>query len=153
MKKVLLILLFICTSCVFWENQKIDEDILFQQELNTLDLKQVDVYPVFEGCTTDESVEENKKCLENQLISFILNELKKEPQLLVPFYQSQLTFYFTSYPTNELKVTQITSSSAESTNAVLQFIQKQINLLPKLYPAQKRGIPVQSTFSISVEIK
>lgn len=146
-------LLPILGSCTFLTPEKVDEDALFDEEIKTLYTTEVDVYPTFETCTTNETTSENKECLQKVLTTYLANQLQAHPKELSSFYQQELFFYFTVHYNADFVLDSVVSSINVSTDQVSLVAKLNMSQLPRLIPAQKRGVPVTTSFKVPVYIK
>lgn len=151
-----LFILFLVTllgSCTFLTPEKVDEDALFEEEIKTLYTSEVDVYPSFETCPTNETTSENKECLQKVLTTYLVNQLQAHPKELSSFYQHELYFHFTVHSNAKFVMDSVTSSANASTDFVSLVAKLNMSELPNLIPAQKRGIPVTSSFYVPIVVK
>lgn len=140
-------------SCTFLTPEKVDEDALFDEEIKTLYTTEVDVYPTFETCTTNETTSENKECLQKVLTTYLVDQLQAHPKELSSFYQQELFFYFTVHSNANFVMDSVTSPKNASTDFVSLIAKLNMSQLPRLIPAQKRGIPVTTSFQVPIRIK
>ncbi len=150
---VYLTLVFIFESCTFFETKKVDENLLFEEELKALNLEEVDVYPSFETCSTNETTYENKECLQKVLTTYLVNQLQGHPKEISSFYKQELFFHFTVHSNADFVLDSVVSPTNASTDFVSLIAKLNMAQLPTLIPAQKRGIPVTISFSVPVVVK
>ncbi|MEN8804960.1 MAG: hypothetical protein ABF278_04985 [Wenyingzhuangia sp.] len=122
---------------------------------SVIDFTQIDRFPQFDNCNEMLDFEKGKNCFEQTIhhkISKGIQVLKlSTKENITDTIQIQFTidkhgrFSCNSIETKAVLKTSLPKLSLE--------IQKMIQSLPTLQPAQKRGIPVSSTYTIPLLIK
>ena len=62
---------FLCLSCQYFDTEKIPAETFYQQELETIDWKDVDRYPAFAACDTLSEKTTQKQCFERELGAYL----------------------------------------------------------------------------------
>lgn len=136
-------------SCEQMKLKKIDKTEAIENELSQFSFNEVDVFPSFESCQTDEEPQATQACfvetLHQKLNPFFENRFGTEDTLHLSIHISEK---------GQLAVKKIHSLYKKETQDALQdslnlFIH---NYLPKVHPAQKQGIPVQCNMVLPVII-
>ena len=147
-----LFFLIIFFSCEFEIQKKISADKFLEEELKTIDWSSVDKLPLLESCLNSNL--DNKKCF----VSYFSSQLKKnlEDNDFVLNRTLIDTIYF------NLKIDKIGNVSYEKIqtnedlnkyqNAIETALNVTIKNLPKVYPAIKRGQPVDVEFNFPLLI-
>ena len=156
MKYISLILLFFCiSSCDYFDKKKVNAEDLLNQELNTFNWNEVDVYPSFATCDSSDVKEERKHCFENTLSSYIFKHLSKQNIIVSEVIDDTLKMKIEISDQGILNILSIDNSK------IIQKIIPNIDTLliasfdslPKIFPAIKRGQQVKTQFELPVIIK
>ena len=84
MKYVLLLTIFIlATSCQFFETEKISSETFYDEEIKTIDWKEVDQYPVFKACESLSEKKEQKICFEKTLSMFLFEAVSNNKDVSI----------------------------------------------------------------------
>ena len=155
MKYYIIVLLFsILFSCDLSNNKELSVSKLVSDELETFNWKDVDTFPRFQNCDTIINRESNFNCFVNTLTSKIHANLINNDivvyesitdTIMINFIVSNKGVMILEKSMNKteiLKVNLLVDSIFELT--VLE--------LPKLYPAIKRGQPVNTKFKLPILI-
>mgnify|MGYP001433914551 CR=1 FL=1 len=157
MKRFLSLLIFslLCISCEGIITQKKSSDEFLKEELKTITWDDVDTYPLFEGCNENEVKDLQKKCFETFLHNHLNSHLNQEPLISsFPIFDTLLVnLHLTA--TGEMDVLKIEGDSLTfSTFPELKnLLSESLNSLPKAAPALKRGVPVNTQFTLPLVIK
>lgn len=137
---------FFFLGCKQEKFQKIDAESIAEKEFKSLNLKEVDQFPLFENCDETAKLEDQKLCFEKQI-----------HQWLKPHADSL------DYDTEIADTLQLYLSIPAEGKLILDSIKtklkvkKQLDSIfkksPKLFPAQKRGIPVKVAFQLPLILK
>lgn len=155
MKYLSLLLIAILMSCSYFEKNKLDTQTLVEDELQSINWSDVDVYPSFANCEDLLSNSDKRNCFQNTLISHINNKLSEH--VLVVSETVNDTVLLTLNCSNEGILTINNIKIKPETKVQLQNIDSIIlsgfDSLPKLYPAIKRSQPVATQFTLPIVIK
>lgn len=155
MKQLPIFLMFLLVSCNYFEKNKMDADAIIQEELQTINWNEVDVYPSFENCDEVSSKADKKFCFENTLLNHINQNLAK--QVLVVSESINDTIFLTLNCSNTGKLTINNLRIKEETRQQIQnldsIILSSFDSLPILYPAIKRSQPVATEFKLPIILK
>ncbi len=153
MNKVFCLFFFIIFfSCEFQIQKKISAEKYLEQELKTIDWNSVDELPVFESCLNSNL--DKQKCF----VSYFSNQLKRN---LVDnnFILNRTlvdTVYFNLKIDKQGNVSYEKIQINENLNKYKNTIETALNItienLPKVYPALKRGQPVDVEFNFPLLI-
>ncbi len=153
MNKIFCLFFFIIFfSCEFEIQKKISADKYLEEELRTIDWNSVDKLPLLESCLNSNL--DNQKCF----VSYFSSQLKKN--LLDNDFVLNRTLIDTIY--FNLKIDKVGNVSYEKIqinedlnkyqNAIEMALNVTIKNLPKVYPAIKRGQPVDVEFNFPLLI-
>ncbi len=149
----LFILLFV-TSCNYFDVKKTSSDAILKEELQTVNWKEVDVFPAFAVCDSSSSIQERKLCFENTLISHIQKTLAREKMVVSTDLRDTILIDFKLSDKGEISILnlKINKESLESLPNITNLINSAIDSLPKIYPAIKRGQLVTTQFKLPIII-
>ena len=133
-------------GCNKEDYKKVDAKAIANNELNSIDLSQVDQYPLFESCDETAIKAVQKQCFEKGLHRWIKPYLDT---LSVNTGKADTITLFLSV-SEKGKLTQ--DSMIFNTEAG-QKIAKLFKASPQLYPALKQGVPVKVSFQMPLIIQ
>lgn len=155
MRRILFFLfLFSLSSCQYFDTKKIDSETIYKEELKTFNWNDVDTYPTFSSCDTNQTLADKKVCFENTLSQHILDNLEAETIIVSRDINDTIVLEFQISETGELtlidiKLDKITKQEIPSIEVLLI---ESLNTLPQIYPAIKRDQPVKTEFKLPVII-
>ena len=156
-ERVLLMILFIFgfTSCQFFETEKISKETFFETEINAINWNDVDQYPVFSECEHLTEKLEQKKCFETTLSTQLYQSIPSDKILVTNDLNDTILLEFSVNVSGKLTMKKMVMDSILQAELPLfeSYILKSLDSLQPIAPAYKRGIPVQTTFSLPMVIK
>jgi len=145
-------LLFLVFSCDEEKIKKQDYDSLVTQEINSISFDEVDIYPNFSNCQTNEDAAATKLCFVETLHSHLkpfFEVYQKEHKLR----NDSIFLKVRISNKGNLRIVNVQSKKIDSLNSFQEnlnsYLQKE---LPKIHPAQKQGIPIQCSFVLPIII-
>ena len=148
-------LILLATSCQFFETEKISSEEIFNEEMNTIDWKDVDNYPSFETCTNILQKPEQKACFINTISSQLYRSINHEGLVATREVYDTVKVNFEVSSSGQLSILEIrmdTLLQQEFPDLETWLVQS-IDSLQPIAPAYKRGIPVKTQFTLPVIIK
>lgn len=145
------LLAFILVLVAFWSCKqdnfkKVDAKDLAKEELKTINFKQVDRFPLFKTCDETASRSIQKNCFEQHLHQLLKPYIDT---LVVDLPESDtLNLYLNINNKGKIKLDSISSKM----NLTKTF-QSIFENTPRIYPAQKRGIPVSVNLELPIILK
>lgn len=139
--------LFFLLSCNNPLPKKIDAEQWLETESERIDWKKPDVYPLFESCDELATPVHQYKCF-TEVYSQNLHAYLSEN---FAFYHS-----FSDTLSIELKVDTLGNTFVQKINhsrfdkVLDSLVRNTESYLPKIYPARKRDLPVQSTLIVNI---
>ena len=132
------------TSCQEFDLKKQSAEDILEEELKSIDWKEVDFYPTFDSCGSVTSKEESKSCFEKTIKTSIENKLLKEKVITSKHSQDtvMIALFISAKGETEIKDLQIPDQVLEKNPELQDWLTEVITALPKVYPAQKRSVPV-----------
>ncbi|MBT8276764.1 MAG: hypothetical protein KJO39_11510 [Bacteroidia bacterium] len=151
----ILFLLFITTSCQFFETEKISTETFYEEELKTINWNDVDQYPVFASCEQFSDKNEQRDCFSRELISSLSQAAWDSAIGLHQELHDTIWLRIDVSETAELKVREIQIDSALMRTYPLmkQALLDRIDSVKLIAPAYKRGIPVRTEFSLPIVVE
>lgn len=143
------------TSCQYFETDKISKETFYQEELKTIDWKDVDQYPAFTKCENFTEKTEQKSCFENALSSHLRQTFTNHNAIAVHDLNDTITVKFTISNTGKLSIInmQITETIKAEFPLLHNWLEESIDTLQPVAPAYKRGIPVATQFTLPIIVK
>lgn len=152
---VLVVLYVSFQSCQFFETEKISSEIFLEDEIKSINWKDVDQYPVFSNCESFAEKKEQKSCFETTLSSHLYQVINSENTVVTSDLNETLILGFLVDENGKIAVTSMKIDSLLMVQIPLlkTSIIDAINTLQPIAPAYKRGIPVKTTFKLPLVIK
>ncbi|MDC8001729.1 hypothetical protein POV26_11830 [Aequorivita todarodis] len=147
--------LLLATSCQFFETEKVSSEEIYNQEIKTIDWKDVDRYPSFSNCDSILEKPEQKDCFINTISSQLYKSINHEGMVATREVYDTVKVNFEVSSKGELAILEIKMDTAlqqEFPNLETWLLQS-IDSLKPVAPAYKRGIPVKTQFTLPVIIK
>ena len=148
------ILFIIFFSCDFAFNKELVVEDLVSNDLKTFNWNDVDTFPRFQNCDTIINKELNFNCFVNTLTSKLQANLIDNSVVVNSFLSDTLFVNFNVTNKGDIVLSELSNESVIlELNVLVDSIFKLTVLdLPKLYPAIKRGQPVNTKFILPVLI-
>lgn len=156
MRKFLLLILFtILAGCNNFETKKITSEEVLELESKTLNWKEVDEYPAFENCKNITELNKARDCFEARVANSVYAYLARQEPIVTEVIDDTIYVHLEISRTGIPKIASIEVDTLV-TNQIPElklWLQQSIDSLPKIYPASKRGIPVNSLFTMPILIR
>ncbi|KSA15158.1 MAG: hypothetical protein ABJF56_08375 [Maribacter dokdonensis] len=156
MKRVIYFLvLILISSCSFFDSKQKRTQELINEELRHIDWNSVDSYPFFYSCDEAVTKDQQKICFEETLISHFQETLNDFEFTLTDKESETVDVIFVIDTLGRIRVSNIEKNvlvldqMPEFDGVVTQSLKN----LPKLAPAIKRGIPVNTKYRIPIQLK
>ena len=143
------------TSCQYFETDKISKETFYQEELQTIDWKDVDQYPAFPKCENFTEKTKQKHCFENKLSTHLRLTFTNHNAVAGRDLNDTVAVKFTISNTGKLSIKemQITETIKTEFPLLPRWIEESIDSLNPVAPAYKRGIPVATQFVLPIIVK
>ncbi|MGO3706821.1 MAG: hypothetical protein ACTJGD_07535 [Mesonia hippocampi] len=157
MQKINLLLLgvvFLCFGCKDFETKKVSSTKIVEEELKHIDWKAIEQYPSFEVCKKTTEKQQQKACFEQHLSAYIYEELATHQVISNDSINQKIVLYIKIDATGKPNIDSIQAPKTlflklpELSNWLTEAVVK----LPKIFPAQKRGIPVSTNYKLPLQI-
>ena len=145
-------LILVVFSCDLTINKELSVNQLVSDELETFNWNDVDTYPRFQNCDTIINKELNFQCFVNTLTSKVQTNLSNTGVRVDKSIKDTVMISFRVSDKGKITLDELFSESEVLTvNLLIDSIFKLSILdLPKLYPAIKRGQPVNTKFKLPI---
>lgn len=152
---VIFFILISFTSCNYFNVKKTSSEAILQEELQTFNWNEVDVYPSFETCTTSAEKEDKKKCFQNTLTEAIYKSLAAEKIVVTQDIHDTILVHFQISEAGELHLidAKIDSLTIVEIPNMEILLHQSLDFLPEIYPAIKRGQQVKTQFTLPISIQ
>lgn len=152
---LLFLILFGLVGCKDVETKKVSSDDILAEELKTMDMKEVDEYPIFAVCDTFMAQQAKRDCFKRGVIKNFQEFLASKTLIFTNKIEDTIWLNLTIMATGEAELTgvQISDTVRKQIPEMEQWLRQSMDSLPKIYPAIKRGIPVKTAFKIPVVIE
>ena len=142
-------------SCQFFETEKISSETFYEEELKAINWEDVDQYPAFSVCEEFTEKQEQKHCFETTLSQYVYQTIGSKNIVTGQDINSTVFLAFNISNTGEISNLNIEMDSVIEKEIPLlrQWLVESIDSLPKAAPAYKRGIPVNTKFTLPLVIK
>lgn len=150
-----LFLLVVLLGCQQLETKKIFSDEIAAEELKHINWNDVETYPSFPECEKCKNKSEQKRCFEQQVTRVIYQSLAAHQVVLQDSLQEKVVVFMGISAKGEVKIDSLEASSHlySQLPEFKTWIRDAVSSLPKTYPAQKRGIPVSTSFQLPLTIQ
>ncbi|MEP3838127.1 MAG: hypothetical protein ABJM36_10785 [Algibacter sp.] len=151
---LVLISIFILTSCEYFNVKKTSTEAILKEELQTFNWTDVDEYPSFSKCDSSSSKAERTLCFQQTITEEITNYLQQERIVVTQDINDTLMLEFQVSNSGDLRLLEAKIDSltiAEIPN-IRQLLNQSLDVLPKIFPAIKRGQQVTTQFKLPIVI-
>ncbi len=149
-----LLLILGCTSCQFFETEKISSDTFYESALKTIDWKNVDSYPAFASCDTLSEKEQQKSCFEGELAYQLQQSMTAQGVASLKDLNDTIILSFSISEKAQISILemQIDSLLQRAFPNLKDSLKYSIDALQLVAPAYKRGIPVKTQFTLPIVV-
>lgn len=151
----LFFILCLCLGCNWSAAREEKTQELVSQEIQSIDWKDVDKYPLFDDCDETVPKQEQKRCFMETLLRHFSDTLKKSEFVLQEEVKDTIFVDFIMEDTGSITLMNIHNADAlhKQLPDFEKHIKKSLGSLPKIEPPLKRGIPVRAKFRIPIVLK
>ncbi|MGB1451283.1 MAG: hypothetical protein ACPG7E_06195, partial [Marinirhabdus sp.] len=139
----------------YFDTERFEAETFYGEELKTIGWDKVDRYPIVGNCGETLATKDQKPCFETALAQHIAAYLANKPLETKQPLQSTATLYFEITRQGALSVqkSRVDSLTIHQLPNIEQWLAESVASLPVTAPAYKRGIPVNTQFTLPVKIK
>lgn len=151
---MLVILVLGLFGCKNFETQKLSSEEVLNQKMEYFEWKEVDVYPSFVSCKNLIEKSALKKCFESTLARHIRQSFSRHRVIVGDSINGSVRLYLVISKKGIPKVDSmnIPALLQQQLPKLQNWLLASVDSLPKIYPAQTRGIPVSVKFTLPVKI-
>ncbi|WP_339610509.1 hypothetical protein [uncultured Planktosalinus sp.] len=157
MKKgvIILLLIFISSSCDRLLTPKKTSEDFFKEELKSITWDDVDTYPLFSNCNESDTKSQQKACFETTLLKHIRKHIQKEEFISNVTISDTLLIHLEITGNSKVEIIEIEGDSLtfNSFPKLHNQLKESIKTLEKVAPALKRGVPVITRFTVPLLIQ
>jgi len=152
---LILFILILFSSCQFFETEKISSESFYEDELKTIDWNDIDQYPTFSTCKEYTDKSEQKTCFVNAISSHIYQSIGDRKLTTIHRFHDTIEIDFSVSKTGQLQILKIKMDSLLNVQlpGLKDIIPESIDSISIDAPAYKRGIPVNTTFTLPIVFK
>lgn len=152
---IFIITISLLASCQYFSTEKITSEEFYEEELNSIDWEDVDQYPAFSVCDQITEKAAQRICFVNTIKEKIYTSLGKKNLSVSRDILDTVFIRLNIGREGEISTYQVFVDSLLSSELpLLEFwLSQNIDSLPPLSPATKRGIPVATEFTLPVVIR
>ena len=151
----ILSLLFLLSSCQFFETEKISSETFYEERLKTIDWNDVTQYPLFSQCETMTEKSQQRTCFSDVIQGAIGNISGISTSVMHEEIDDTVWVHLEVSETAQLSVKQIKMDSLTELLFPLmrEGITAKVDSLVLVEPAYKEGVPVKTEFSLPIVIQ
>lgn len=149
-----LLLVLGCTSCQFFETEKISSGTFYEAEIKTIDWKNVDRYPAFVTCDTLSEKDQQKSCFEREIAYQLQQSMTAQGVRSLQDLNDTIVLSFAISEKAQISILQmqIDSLLQQEFPHLKDSLKYSIDALQLVAPAYKRGIPVKTQFTLPIVV-
>lgn len=156
MKRILpLLAVLIFSGCNLFENEKVSSEEIYSLESKQLNWHEVDQYPAFLECKDLIEAEAAKTCFEEKVVDYVYARLEEKQPVVTQELNDTLWLHLivSEKGVPAIDTVEMDSVVVNQLPKIKLWLQESIDSLPKIVPANKRGIPVATKFKLPIVIK
>lgn len=140
----------ICSSCQFFNTERISSETFYQEEVDSIDWNQVDTYPSFKECETKTEKERQKLCFQEVIVSVIQEKLSQEKMMANHELHDTIELLLQIEKSGEIVIQEIVIDSLllQKIPNLKGLFTESIKQIKLSAPAYKRGIPVTTQMKL-----
>jgi hypothetical protein len=156
MKKIWVFLfVLMLQSCEYFNVKKTSSEAILNEELQTFNWNDVDVYPSFSICDSLETKDEKTACFTDLLTKHILKYLENDSIVVTQDVNETIRLHFQVSETGIISLSDVKLDSLiiQEIPNLENLIHSSLDSLPKIFPAIKRGQQVKTEFELPIIIQ
>jgi hypothetical protein len=142
------------TSCNYFNTKKVYTEDILNEEMQSINWKDVDEYPTFSTCDSTATNLDKKACFERQLRDLLNTQLSRQNIVVTEDVNDTITLKIHidnqgNFAIKNIEMKALTQAQIPQLDSILRH---SFDSLPKIYPAIKRSQQVATEFSLPVII-
>ncbi|MBL7473878.1 energy transducer TonB [Robertkochia sediminum] len=154
-KLALIICCFLLVSCDLFDSKKVSPEEIVREEMKSINWNDVDHFPIFPSCDETANRQAQQLCFQQEFTEQIYRTLSKHQLVVRKRFQDTVKVQLLIDSKGKISIISINKS--EETEKMLPaldgLIELAVNRMPKVYPALKRNIPVNTRVVMPVVLK
>lgn len=151
----LLFFVIVCFSaCDFFDTERVSSETIYEEEVRAIDWADVDAYPLFENCEEDMDKNRQKTCFIQTINNRLMRNISNQNFIASEELSDTLWIVFEISEKGKVHISKMEMDSMlmKELPHLKNLLLKNIDSLPSVKPAYKRGIPVKTQFTLPVVI-
>jgi len=142
-------------SCEHFKKQRLNSYDIVTEEFKTFNWNDIDTYPSFTICDSLNSRKDLKQCFENTLIMHISKRLSESNIIVTETVEDTVMINIHISKMGEPSLTAIKQKDITKFQIpeLDSLVSNSLSVLPKIFPANKRGQQVQTEFVLPILIQ
>lgn len=151
----LVFLLLLATSCEFFETEKVSSEEIFKDEIKTITWNDVDRYPAFPLCKNEIEKAEQRECFINTISLRLYENISNKNLVAIREVYDTVKVKFAVASSGRLSILEVEIDTLLQREFpdLKMWIVNSVDSLQPVAPAYKRGIPVNTQFTLPVIVK
>ena len=154
MKRIVVFILLVLWSCDYFENKKIETKDIVEQELQSINWKDVDEYPTFSVCDSVSGKQERKGCFEATVLKHVNSYLSNQHIVVSEDVADTIFMNLAIDKLGNISIInlEINSHTRQVLPEIDSLLRGSVLGLPKIYPAIKRRQQVNTEFVLPINL-
>ncbi len=150
---IVLLVLLLC-ACDYFEKKKVDTKTIVEQELQSINWKDVDEYPSFSVCDSVSGKQQRKICFETTILNHVNGYLAKQHIVITEDINDTVFMGLAIDRSGLISITEIEANTLtrELLPDLDSLLNGSISGLPKIFPAIKRRQQVNTEFILPINL-
>ena len=140
------------TSCGYFETEKISSETFYEEELKTIAWNEIDRYPTFASCKDLAEKIEQRDCFVNTLSDSFYRSIQDQKWTITKTIHDTITLDISVSNSGRIQINAVEMDSLLVTYFpnLDEVLSNSISSLSSVAPAYKRGIPVNTRFTLPI---
>jgi hypothetical protein len=143
---------FLCSSCRFFETEKISSETFYEEEFKTIEWNEIDQYPTFSTCKELTDKIDQRNCFVNTLSNKFYQSIQDQKWTIMKTIHDTIKLDISVSNSGEIQINRIEIDSLLGYHFpnMSEVLTNSIDSLSLFAPAYKRGIPVNTRFILPI---
>ncbi len=150
-----LVIIVLLSSCNYFEKQKVNADDLLEEQLQTFNWNEVDMYPRFSNCDSIIEKEASKDCFQNTLLSHVNSYLEAQNIVVTEDVNDtiRLKLIIDQEGVLEIEDVIVKPETRFQIPEIDSLLYQSLRSVPEIEPATRRSQYVKTAFEFPVIVK